>query len=92
MVSLEFASLFTKVPLKVALQHISHLLSSDNMLIKRTNFPAKAVCERTELWLRATYFDEQFYRRRGFLSAYFEISAYVHPHVHVCTRKLAHVI
>ena len=64
MVSFSVVSLFTKVPLKEALEYISHLPSSDNTFKEWTNIPADALlCELTELCLRATYFkfEDQFY-------------------------------
>jgi hypothetical protein len=58
-------SLFTKVLLEEALENIFYLLSSDDTLEERTNIPADAVCEMTELCLRATYFqfEDQFYEQ-----------------------------
>lgn len=65
MVSFDVVCLFTKVPLKQALEHISHLLCSDDTLEERTGIPAEAVCKLRELCPRATYFnfEEQFYKQ-----------------------------
>ena len=65
MVSFDVVSLFTKVPLDEALEHISRLLASDDTLGERTAIPGDAVCELTELCLRTTYFrfEDQFFEQ-----------------------------
>lgn len=64
-VGFDVVSLFTKVPLDEALEHISHLLALHDTLEDRTNIPAVAICELTELCLRATYFKykDQFFEQ-----------------------------
>ena len=65
MVSFDVVSLFTKVPLKEALGCISDLLDTDETLEERTNIPPDAICQLTELCLRATYFlfEDQFFEQ-----------------------------
>ena len=65
MVNFDVVSLFTRVPLKEALEHISHLLMLDDNLRDRTNIPADTICELIEMCLRATYFkfEDQFFEQ-----------------------------
>ena len=65
MVSFDVVSLFMKVSLKEALGCISHLLATDETFEKRTSIPPDAICQLTELCLRATYFlfEDQFFEQ-----------------------------
>ena len=62
MVSFDVVSLFTKVPLKEALEHISDILAADETLEEQTNIPLDAICQ---LYLRATYlmFEDYFFEQ-----------------------------
>ena len=65
MVSFDVVSLFTKVPLKEALKHISDVLTTDETLEEWTTIPPDAICQLTELCLIATYFmfEDQFFEQ-----------------------------
>ena len=59
MVSFDVVSLFTRVPLKEAMEVIFARLEHDETLEERTNIPVHDICHLTEICLTSTYFQFQ---------------------------------